>query len=722
MRKTALLVVAVVMATGSSEPVVAALAPSSTSEHIGLEPGSFRGPRYSAEPSAARLQTLGNQLRASRSGMTASLSTSSGPAEFLTRPYIGWHSINSVFDHCNPDYSIDGKVCRFDGTIASSSYGVDPSFNKGYAQTPGGSDYLYYDGHNGWDYGLAYENVLAAADGTVRLAGSDSVNPCFGQTIIIDHPNGFSTRYAHLNSIYVTPGQSVTRGEVIAQSGNTGCSTGPHLHFGVYLTSSWTAIDPWGWWATNAADPWPSDPGDVWLTGSGQYPIPFAPTSVSAVAGGSSAVVSWTAPSFDGGTSIGSYTIVASPGGATVSAPGSSTTAVVSGLSNGTSYTFTVTAIDQVGAGPASAPSNSIVPTAAPAPPADVHGAPGNASATVSWSVPVSAGGSPITGYTVTVSPGGATVSTGLVTQATITGLTNGTTYTFTVTATNAIGTSPASMPSNQTTPLAQSGYDSLGGLLTSAPAVASWASGRLDVFVRSGDNALWHKSYHDGGWTGWDSLGGTLTSAPAVASWGAGRLDVFVRGPDASLWHRAYTGGAWTDWESLGGLLVSGPAVASWGANRLDVFVRGPYDALWHKSFDGTTWSSWDMVGGTLTSEPAVASWGTGRLDVFVRGQDLAMWHISYHDSNWSSWDSLGGGLNSGAGVASWGVNRLDVFVAGQDNAVWHTWYDGTSWSAWQSAGGQTVATPAAVSWGPGRVDAFIERPNSTLAHLSFH
>jgi hypothetical protein len=62
-----------------------------------------------------------------------------------------------------------------------------------------------------------------------------------------------------------------------------------------------------------------------------------------------------------------------------------------------------------------------------------------------------------------------------------------------------------------------------------------------LDVFVRGGDNALWHKWFQNG-WSGWESLGGYLTSSPAAASWSYGRIDVFVRGGDNALWHKCFS------------------------------------------------------------------------------------------------------------------------------------------------------------------------------------
>ena len=262
---------------------------------------------------------------------------------------------------------------------------------------------------------------------------------------------------------------------------------------------------------------------------------PDAPTIGVATPGNGQASVAFTAPGNNGGSAITSYTVTSSPGGFT--GTGASSPIVVSGLTNGTAYTFTVTATNAIGTSTASGASAAVTPKADQtitfANPgaknfgttptltatsdsgltvsftssttsvctitsggaltfvtagsctidadqagngsfnaastvsqtftvnAVVPGAPtigtataGNTQASVTFSAPASNGGANISGYTVTSSPGGIT-GTAASSPITVTGLTNGVAYTFSVTATNSAGTGSASAASNSVTPAA---------------------------------------------------------------------------------------------------------------------------------------------------------------------------------------------------------------------------------------------------------------------------
>jgi hypothetical protein len=178
--------------------------------------------------------------------------------------------------------------------------------------------------------------------------------------------------------------------------------------------------------------------------------LPDAPVGVSAVAGDASASVGFSPPGFDGGSPIASYTVTASPGGATATGAGS--TLVVTGLTNGTAYTFTVEATSGAGTGEASAPSAAVTPIGVPGAPTGVSAVPGDGQATVSFVPPSSDGGAAISSYTVSSSPGGHT-ATGAGSPLVVTGLANGESYTFTVTAHNARGDSAPSAASNAVVP-----------------------------------------------------------------------------------------------------------------------------------------------------------------------------------------------------------------------------------------------------------------------------
>lgn len=97
-------------------------------------------------------------------------------------------------------------------------------------------------GHNGIDLAASIGTPLKAAlSGTVIGTGNtDAVKGCysFGKWVMIKHGNGLNTMYAHLSQISVSQGQQVVTGEVVGYSGETGYATGPHLHFGVYVSSA----------------------------------------------------------------------------------------------------------------------------------------------------------------------------------------------------------------------------------------------------------------------------------------------------------------------------------------------------------------------------------------------------------------------------------------------------------------------------------------------------
>jgi murein DD-endopeptidase MepM/ murein hydrolase activator NlpD len=124
----------------------------------------------------------------------------------------------------------------FDWPLANvviTQYFGGTEFAKRNAGVYGGRAY-----HPGVDFGAPTgTQIKAPLAGTVRATGNtDAVPGCFswGKWTLIDHANGLSTLYAHQSVISVTPGQRVATGEVIGYVGNTGFSTGPHLHFTVY--------------------------------------------------------------------------------------------------------------------------------------------------------------------------------------------------------------------------------------------------------------------------------------------------------------------------------------------------------------------------------------------------------------------------------------------------------------------------------------------------------
>lgn len=178
------------------------------------------------------------------------------PPAILHRPLTSIKPVTSFFDHGGPFLT------------RNMSDGVTTYW--GFVETNIAA--FAYDGHDGWDYAAAPpEPVLTAADGTIVFAGVAD-DGCNTGAVIVDHGNDLRTLYWHLSQVTVEVGQQVTTGEQIGVVGNTGCSKGPHLHFGVHYRG--TSIDPYGWCGRDP-DPWQTHPAGAqsyWLWA--EYPSP----------------------------------------------------------------------------------------------------------------------------------------------------------------------------------------------------------------------------------------------------------------------------------------------------------------------------------------------------------------------------------------------------------------------------------------------------------------
>ncbi|MFD6363990.1 M23 family metallopeptidase [Streptomyces roseolus] len=121
-----------------------------------------------------------------------------------------------------------------------TSYALSASFNQGGA--------MWAHKHSGQDFAVPTGTpVKAAGSGTVVKAGPNGGGdgPAYGNAIVVKHANGTYSQYAHLSKIKVHVGQKVAAGQRIALSGNTGNSSGPHLHFEIRTTPNYgSAINP----------------------------------------------------------------------------------------------------------------------------------------------------------------------------------------------------------------------------------------------------------------------------------------------------------------------------------------------------------------------------------------------------------------------------------------------------------------------------------------------
>ncbi|MFP9131963.1 Ig-like domain-containing protein [Shewanella algae] len=428
-------------------------------------------------------------------------------------------SVNAVASDASATVSFSAPAST--GGAAISSYTVT-STPGGLTASGAGSPLTVSGLSNGTDYSFTVSANNTAGTGPAS-SPSNTVTPKANQTISFNNPG--AQDFGTTPTLTATASSGLTP---VFSSSTTGVCTISASGTLTFVTTGNCSID-----ADQPGDSSYNAAPTVTQSFTVNAVVPGAPTSVNAVASEASATVSFSAPASTGGAAISSYTVTSSPGGITASGAGSPLT--VSGLSNGTGYSFTVSASNTAGTGPASSSSNTVTPKASqsisfnnpgaqsfgttptltatassglapvfssnstgvctitttgtlnfvsagscsinadqagdssynaaptvtqsftvnavvPGAPMSVSAVAADASATVSFSAPASTGGAAISSYTVTSSPGGFTAS-GTGSPLTVSGLSNGTGYSFTVSASNIAGTGPASSPSNTVTP-----------------------------------------------------------------------------------------------------------------------------------------------------------------------------------------------------------------------------------------------------------------------------
>lgn len=258
-----------------------------------------------------------------------------------------------------------------------------------------------------------------------------------------------------------------------------------------------------------------------------------------------------------------------------------------------------------------------------------------------------------------------------------------------------------------------QAAWTDVGSPFGAAPALASWGAGRVDLFLKNGNQLIQKTRTTSAGWMPagdhyWYIASG-LASDPSAVGWSGRNLDVVFRGTANNVVHVYWDGsGSWIT-QDLGGVVDGKPTISvAPDGTRMDVFARVG-NRIWHRGWAGFTnvWSSWENLNLATDSDPVAVSWGRGHVDLFYRAAngetrrytwDGPAWTQTLANQPWTTQPSLGGFAKATPTVTSQSAGALDVFVQGGDDGIYRNSVGaGGAFLGWSRLPGCTYGTPAA-------------------------
>ena len=341
-------------------------------------------------------------------------------------------------------------------------------------------------------------------------------------------------------------------------------------------------------------------------------------------AGDAQVVLAWSAPSSNGGASITDYVVQYSSNSGTswstfTDGTSTTTTATVTGLTNGSTYVFKVAAVNSAGTGVYSNSSSAVQLVGAPGAPTSLVGTVGDAQVSLVWSAPSSNGGASITDYVVQYSSNSGTSwstftdGTSTSTTATVTGLTNGSSYLFKVAAVNSAGTGTYSSASSSVLVGAPGAPTSVVGTAGDAQVVLVWTAPSSNGGSSITDYVV---QYSSNSGTSWSTFadGTSTTTTATVTGLTNGSSYIFKVAAVNSAGTGAYS-------SSSSSVLVGTPdaptsVVGSSGDARISLVWSAPSSnggssitdyVVQYSSNSGTTWST--FADGTSTTATATVT-----------------------------------------------------------------------------------------------------------------